>query len=129
MGWVAPLDRKHISPLRGRKVAIHSSEVSLLGPHPLGKSHNPGRPQARARSSCRCCAGDMSAEEPPHEFETIQIHAGHSPDKETNSRAVPIYATTSFTFNSTEHGAKKDKVVGTMSGTQYRSMFAAKLWT
>jgi hypothetical protein len=42
----------------------------------------------------------------PHEFETIQIHAGHSPDKETNSRAVPIYATTSFTFNSAEHGAK-----------------------
>ena len=41
-----------------------------------------------------------------HRFETIQIHAGHSPDKETNARAVPIYASTSFTFNTAEHGAK-----------------------
>jgi O-acetylhomoserine (thiol)-lyase len=38
-------------------------------------------------------------------FETAQIHAGQSPDKETNARAVPIYQTTSFTFNSTEHAA------------------------
>ena len=41
-----------------------------------------------------------------HQFETIQIHEGHSPDKDTNSRAVPLYQTTSFTFNSAEHGAK-----------------------
>ena len=38
-------------------------------------------------------------------FETLQLHAGHTPDSETNSRAVPIYATTSFTFNDAEHGA------------------------
>ncbi len=38
-------------------------------------------------------------------FETLQIHAGHTPDSETNSRAVPIYQTSSFTFNSSEHGA------------------------
>ncbi len=38
-------------------------------------------------------------------FETLQIHAGHSPDSATNARAVPIYQTTSFTFNSSEHGA------------------------
>jgi len=38
-------------------------------------------------------------------FATLQLHEGHTPDKETNSRAVPIYATTSFTFNSAEHGA------------------------
>lgn len=41
-----------------------------------------------------------------HKFETIQIHAGHSPDSATNARAVPIYASTSFTFNTAEHGAK-----------------------
>ena len=39
-------------------------------------------------------------------FETLQIHAGHSPDSATNSRAVPIYQTTSYTFNNSEHGAK-----------------------
>ena len=38
-------------------------------------------------------------------FETLQIHAGHTPDSATNARAVPIYQTTSFTFNDSEHGA------------------------
>ncbi|MCX7798292.1 MAG: O-acetylhomoserine aminocarboxypropyltransferase/cysteine synthase [Melioribacter sp.] len=38
-------------------------------------------------------------------FETLQIHAGQKPDKETNSRAVPIYQTTSYVFNSAEHAA------------------------
>lgn len=38
-------------------------------------------------------------------FETLQLHAGHEPDSATNSRAVPIYQTTSFTFNSSEHAA------------------------
>lgn len=40
-----------------------------------------------------------------HRFETLQLHAGHTPDGTTNSRAVPIYQTTSFTFNDTEHAA------------------------
>ena len=38
-------------------------------------------------------------------FETLQVHAGHTPDSATNARAVPIYASTSFTFNDAEHGA------------------------
>ncbi|MCK4746961.1 MAG: O-acetylhomoserine aminocarboxypropyltransferase/cysteine synthase [Bacteroidales bacterium] len=38
-------------------------------------------------------------------FETLQIHAGHTPDSATNARAVPIYQTTSYVFNSSEHGA------------------------
>src|SRR3954449_5465858 len=33
------------------------------------------------------------------------LHAGQVPDPTTNSRAVPIYQTTSYTFNSTEHAA------------------------
>ena len=36
-------------------------------------------------------------------FETLQVHAGQKPDPTTNSRAVPIYQTTSYVFNSTEH--------------------------
>jgi O-acetylhomoserine/O-acetylserine sulfhydrylase len=36
-------------------------------------------------------------------FETLQIHAGHSPDSDTNARAVPIYQTTSYVFNNSEH--------------------------
>ena len=38
-------------------------------------------------------------------FETLQIHAGQEPDPTTGSRAVPIYQTTSYVFNNSEHGA------------------------
>ena len=38
-------------------------------------------------------------------FETLQVHAGQQPDPATNARAVPIYATTSYTFNDAGHGA------------------------
>jgi len=38
-------------------------------------------------------------------FETLQIHAGQEVDSATNSRAVPIYQTTSYVFNNSEHGA------------------------
>jgi O-acetylhomoserine/O-acetylserine sulfhydrylase len=40
-----------------------------------------------------------------YRFETLQLHAGQTPDPTTNSRAVPIYQTTSYVFNSAEHGA------------------------
>ena len=38
-------------------------------------------------------------------FETLQIHAGHQPDSETHSRAVPIYQTASYVFENSKHGA------------------------
>ncbi len=38
-------------------------------------------------------------------FETLQLHAGQEPDSATGSRAVPIYQTTSYVFNDSEHGA------------------------
>jgi O-acetylhomoserine (thiol)-lyase len=38
-------------------------------------------------------------------FETQAIHAGHTPDRETNSRAVPLYQTTSYTFDDSAHAA------------------------
>lgn len=38
-------------------------------------------------------------------FETLQVHAGQEIDPVTGSRAVPIYQTTSYVFNSAEHGA------------------------
>lgn len=40
-----------------------------------------------------------------YRYETLQLHAGHSPDTATNSRAVPIYQTSSYVFNNAEHGA------------------------
>lgn len=38
-------------------------------------------------------------------FETLQIHAGHTPDTNTYARAVPIYQTTSYTFENSDHAA------------------------
>ena len=38
-------------------------------------------------------------------FETRQIHAGSAPDPATGARAVPIYQTTSFQFQDTDHAA------------------------
>ncbi|OAR01136.1 hypothetical protein LLEC1_06341 [Akanthomyces lecanii] len=46
------------------------------------------------------------AEQISKNFETLQLHAGQEPDPTTNSRAVPIYATTSFTFNDSAHAAR-----------------------
>jgi len=42
----------------------------------------------------------------PLKFETIALHGGHKPDQDTKSRAVPIYQTTSYVFDSAEHGAQ-----------------------
>jgi O-acetylhomoserine/O-acetylserine sulfhydrylase len=39
-------------------------------------------------------------------FETLQVHAGQEPAPGTNARAVPIYQTTSYTFNDADHAAR-----------------------
>jgi O-acetylhomoserine (thiol)-lyase len=38
-------------------------------------------------------------------FETLALHAGQIPDRETGARAVPLYQSTSFVFDSAEHAA------------------------
>jgi O-acetylhomoserine (thiol)-lyase len=39
-------------------------------------------------------------------FETVALHGGHGGDPTTKSRAVPIYQTTSYTFDDTSHAAR-----------------------
>jgi O-acetylhomoserine (thiol)-lyase len=41
-----------------------------------------------------------------YQFETLQLHAGQEVDPTTGSRAVPIYQTSSYVFNNSEHAAK-----------------------
>jgi O-acetylhomoserine/O-acetylserine sulfhydrylase len=41
-----------------------------------------------------------------YRFETLQLHAGQEADPVTGARAVPIYQTTSFVFNDSEHAAR-----------------------
>ncbi|KAL8744946.1 MAG: hypothetical protein Q9190_002873 [Brigantiaea leucoxantha] len=48
----------------------------------------------------------MAEKQPEPRFETLQLHAGQDPDPTTNARAVPIYASTSFVFNDSAHGAR-----------------------
>ena len=38
-------------------------------------------------------------------FETLQVHAGHQPDSDTLSRAVPLYQTSSYVFRNAKHAA------------------------
>lgn len=40
---------------------------------------------------------------PDYNFDTLQVHAGQVPDPVTGSRAVPLYQTTSFVFNNSDH--------------------------
>jgi O-acetylhomoserine (thiol)-lyase len=46
----------------------------------------------------------MPAPKPPS-FETLSLHAGQHPDPVTGARAVPIYQTTSYVFQDSEHAA------------------------
>src|ERR1700685_3557156 len=48
---------------------------------------------------------DEKQQEPLH-FDTIALHGGHNGDPATKARAVPIYQTTSYLFDSTEHAGK-----------------------
>jgi O-acetylhomoserine (thiol)-lyase len=53
-------------------------------------------------------SSDSSTETDPTahwSFETKQVHAGQQPDPTTNARALPIYQTTSYTFDSVAHAA------------------------
>ena len=45
-------------------------------------------------------------EEKEYRFETLQVHAGQEPAAGTNARAVPIFQTTSYTFDDADHGAR-----------------------
>ena len=40
-----------------------------------------------------------------YKFDTLSLHGGHQPDKNYGSRAVPIYQTTSYVFQDTDHAA------------------------
>ena len=47
----------------------------------------------------------MNKNECRYKLGTLALHAGQEPDPTTTARAVPIYATTSYVFKSTDHAA------------------------
>ena len=48
----------------------------------------------------------MAEETKNYHFNTLAIHGGQTPDAATNSRAVPIYQTTSYVFDDADHAAR-----------------------
>ena len=38
-----------------------------------------------------------------YKFDTLSLHGGQRPDAETGARAVPIYQTTSYVFQDSDH--------------------------
>jgi O-acetylhomoserine (thiol)-lyase len=48
---------------------------------------------------------DATAGREGYGIDTLALHAGHTPDQETLSRAVPIYQTSSYVFRDAEHAA------------------------
>ena len=47
----------------------------------------------------------MSDPKPHYQLDTLALHAGHTPDQETLSRAVPLYQTSSYVFRDCDHAA------------------------
>jgi O-acetylhomoserine (thiol)-lyase len=54
---------------------------------------------------CSISPEDGASSDRVYGFSTRALHAGQRPDKETGARAVPIYQTTSYVFEDTEHAA------------------------
>ena len=48
----------------------------------------------------------MSENKTNYQFNTLAVHGGQSSDSATNSRAVPIYQTTSYSFDDADHAAR-----------------------
>ncbi len=46
-----------------------------------------------------------NGKERKYHYETLQLHAGQNPDPTTKARAVPIYQTSSYVFDNSEHAA------------------------
>src|SRR5687768_3605218 len=66
---------------------------------------NDGRSRPGWSGAKRWQRGEDDVADKPLGFETNALHAGQTPDPTTNARAVPIYQTTSYVFNSSDHAA------------------------
>ena len=79
-------ESRAIRPYRGAQVRTHGTG----GERPLGTI--PAHIQ-------------IAPTEHSMKLETLVVHAGYSPDPTTKAVAVPIYQTTSYAFDDTQHGA------------------------
>ena len=56
-----------------------------------------------------------------YKFDTLGLHAGHSPDKRHGSRAVPIHQTTSYVFEDTELAKNDFKEFGIQGPSRHNN--------
>src|SRR5690349_13529720 len=71
---------------------------------PAAKTLTPGRLCGRTGGPFTPCEPLMPPPKPPA-FETLSLHAGQHPDPVTGARAVPVYQTTSYVFQDSDHAA------------------------
>src|SRR5689334_15196913 len=64
-----------------------------------------GDPAANGHSAERAVNGG-DGDDRIFGFDTLAVHAGQRPDPVTGARAMPIYQTTSFVFEDTDHAAE-----------------------
>src|SRR5918993_1183849 len=62
--------------------------------------------EPNGRSDQNGVAPDADDEERIFGFDTLAVHAGQRPDPVTGARAMPIYQTTSYVFEDTDHAAE-----------------------
>src|SRR6187402_2435857 len=53
----------------------------------------------------RAAGAPITMRETPMKLESIALHHGYTPEATTKAAAVPIYQTTSYVFDNTQHGA------------------------
>ena len=65
--------------------------------------------------------------------QTLALHAGHNTTKTEGTRAVPIYQTTSYVFDDTDHAAKLfsliSKALQSLLGAHLKNVVANRIFT
>ncbi|KAJ3023977.1 Homocysteine synthase [Thoreauomyces humboldtii] len=80
-------------------VMISSYEVEIATSKAAVPSRFPHRVSSITNMS-------LDSQNKNYRFETLQLHAGSSPDPTTGARATPIFQTTSYAFQDADHGAR-----------------------
>ena len=72
------------------------------------QSSRPGSgPEAGESAAAATTSAPSAANPRGWHFETMQVQAGHTPDRQTGARAIPIYQTTSFVFPDAQEAADR----------------------
>jgi O-acetylhomoserine (thiol)-lyase len=77
-----------------------------LGTHMDDNRTHPARPPGQTNGRQSEIPEHTSEDDHVFGFNTLAVHAGQRPDPTTGSRAMPLYQTTSYVFEDTDHAAE-----------------------